>query len=55
MQTTPKTTIKKWFTSQETKELIQSIITVIELSNVKIGDTDDQILLMNLINDMTNE
>ncbi|MDB4919156.1 MAG: hypothetical protein JWQ54_1139 [Mucilaginibacter sp.] len=42
--------IKAWFTDQETTSLINEIITKIQLCNIDIGVTDDQMLLMFLLN-----
>jgi len=50
-----KTNIAEWFTKTETLQLINQINQVLELSNFSIGDTEDQMLLMDLFRDTINE
>ncbi|MEN0054024.1 MAG: hypothetical protein AAGC65_10155 [Mucilaginibacter sp.] len=50
-----KTNIAEWFTKTETLQLIGQINQVLELSNISIGDTEDQMLLMDLFRDTLNE
>ena len=50
-----KTNIAEWFTKSETLQLISQINQVLELSNISIGDTEDQMLLMDLFRDTINE
>lgn len=50
-----KTNIAEWFTKTETLQLITQINQVLELSNISIGDTEDQMLLMDLFRDTLNE
>lgn len=50
-----KTNIAEWFTKKETLQLLGQINQVLELSNISIGDTEDQMLLMDLFRDTINE
>ena len=51
--TKEKETINTWFTPVEKRRIIGEIITKIQISNVKLGEEDDQLLLMYLVNNMS--
>jgi len=44
--------ITYWFTSAETAEIISQIYIKIQLSNIDVGEVDDQLLLMDLFRDI---
>jgi hypothetical protein len=46
--------LQKWFTSPESIEIIIEIITKIQVCNVEIGDSEDQLLFMDLLRDAMN-
>jgi hypothetical protein len=48
----PQKNIDHWFTKDERAEIINQVITKIQLFEIELGEVDDQLLLIHLMNDM---